>query len=159
MASTIMVTELFRAEPRQVWRTLTDLDRAHAWMPNFVSIERAGAGPLRIGDTWKETRRVFGRLGAEHFAVVEARDGELLELLVDGRKGASRHGVYRFRWLLSPESGGCRVTHTCDLEQLTVQARLLRPLLSMVFRMGMKENLRAVQRHVESATPAGMLSA
>ena len=109
MALTCKVDVLIAAPPERVWAGLVDVDRMGEWMKGLVKIERLTEGPLAVGSQFSETRKMFGREATEVFEVTKFEPPRLLELYVDGKKGSSGCGEYRFRHILTPEGAGTRL--------------------------------------------------
>ncbi len=110
MAITFTLTERIAAPVDAVFAALLDVDSFGRWMPGFVRLERTGSGPLAVGHRFRETRKLFGREATEEFEVTALEPGRALALFVDGTKGSSKRGEYRFRYEFAPEEGGTRMT-------------------------------------------------
>lgn len=98
-----------------LWALLTDPGRRPAWCPGVVDVEAPPPAPVTVGDTWTDTRDVFGTRETERVAVTEAAEGATLVLEVDGDAGTARSGRLRFTWTLTPVDEGTRVGVACDV--------------------------------------------
>lgn len=137
--------------------------RDAARWPEFVSgIESvAGAeGPLNVGDTFRETRTMFGREATETFAVTGLRPGEELTLESDscGARFVSRHTF--------EDAGGGRTRVRLEMTSrpLTLFAKLMSPLGALMagsMRKAIEKDLDEFAAECEragglaSAPPAG----
>ena len=141
------------APPERVFAALADLDHWHLWMPDLVAVERLtpGAG-LTPGTSFKETRRVFGKEASEIFEVAASDPPRALELRVDGTRGSSKRGQYRFDYRLVPEgTSGTRVELAGRVDGLGLFYRLLGRLFVGMLRKGCDRDLHALASHLERA--------
>lgn len=154
MPLTFQVREPFPQPPAAVFAALTDPEGWGAWMPGFVGVQREGAGPLRPGDTWRETRRMYGREATEHFEVLAVEPPARLSLRVDGRKGSTGRGEYRFEYRLAPTGGGTEVTLDGRADGMGWVGRLLGPLMVGTFRKACRADLAALRAHLSGGGAA-----
>lgn len=154
MAATFTATQEMSASPERVYRALTDLDGAREWMPGLVRIERLDdpAAPFGPGTRWRETRRMFGREATEEFEVTDAEPGRRIDLYVDGRRGSSKRGEYRFTYRLSADGPSTFVRLDGEVGGLSGPLALLSRLMVRPFRKACERDLRALRRHVEGRT-------
>ena len=96
MAIEFTIEERVVAAPHAVFSVATDLENVGRWMPNFVRVERLTDGRFGVGTRWRETRKMFGAEATEEFEVTRCDPPRRVELFVDGRKGSSKRGAYRF---------------------------------------------------------------
>jgi len=97
------------APPERVWAGLVDIDRMGEWMKGLVRIERLTEGPLGKGSQFRQTRKMYGKEASEVFEVYEFDPPRVLGLYVDGKKGSSGCGEYRFLHTLTPAGAGTRL--------------------------------------------------
>ena len=109
MALTFELEERFDVPPAEVMAAMADLDNFKAWMPNFVSVEKLTDGEFGVGTKFRETRKMFGKAAAEEFEVTALEPGKRLELYIDGSKGASRKGWYRFTYTFENDGDGTKM--------------------------------------------------
>jgi uncharacterized protein YndB with AHSA1/START domain len=143
------LTEHFDHPPERILTALTDLDRLGAWMPDFVAVERLEGGDYGVGSTWLETRHLFGREATEHVEVVALDPPKRLVLEVDGSKGTSRRGEYRFTYTLTPEDGGTRVTLRGEGSGLGTLGRVVGRFLLGPFERACRRDVRALRRWLD----------
>lgn len=143
--------ETIAAPPERVFRALTDLEAAKAWMPNLVSIEWVSGQQNGVGAQFRETRKMFGREATEHFEVTAYEPNRAVELFVDGSKGASRKGYYRFRYHLEPADGGTRLRLDGEIGGMGRIGEFLGKLFMGTFKKAMAGDLQAMKRYLESA--------
>lgn len=150
MPMELTIVEEFKAPPARVFAAITDLDAAREWMPGFLGIERLTPAPFAPGTAWRESRKMFGMTATEHFEVKRVEPGELVELYVDGAKGSSRKGWYRFTYELSPAGNGTRLVLRGEIGGNDgFVARLLGKLMIGTFRKALARDLSAMKAHLE----------
>jgi len=135
--------------PERVFAALTDLDGAKAWLPNLERIERLDDKPFGIGTAWRETRRIFGREATEHHEVTRCEHGRALSILVDGTKGVSKRGAYRFDYALAADDGGTLLKLDAEISGMGLFMSLLGKLFAAGFKSGLEGDLHALRRYVE----------
>jgi carbon monoxide dehydrogenase subunit G len=143
--------EEIAAPPDRVFEVLTDLDGASRWMPNFVRIEKLTPGPLRVGSQWRETRKMFGKESTEQFEVTGLERDRSFELFIDGTKGTSKRGQFRFRYDLSPQNGGTVLTLSGEIGGIGIVLELLGRLFAGMCKKAFAKDLAAMKRHIETA--------
>lgn len=155
MALHMKFREEFAAPPERVFAALTELDHAAAWMPNFVKIEKLTSGSFGVGTTWRETRKMFGREATEQFEVTAFEPNKLLELYIDGTKGASKRGYYRFRYDLEPQGDGTVVNLSGEIGGGGWLMDLIGRLFVGAFKKSIAKDMAAMKTYVERGKPAG----
>lgn len=144
--------ERIQAPADRVFAALTDLDGAIGWMPALVRIEKLTPGPVSVGSRWREVRRMFAREAAEEFEVRALEPGRELELYVDGTKGASHKGYYRFRYSLEREESGTRLRLSGEIGGMGWLGEWLGRLFVGPFRRAVAADLSALKRYLESGS-------
>lgn len=151
MPVSLSLAETIAAPPEIVWAALTDIPSWAQWVPNLVQLQALSDGPFGLHTRWCETRRMFDREAAEEFEVTELQPPQVLALHVDGRKGASGRGEYRFRYRLEPVAIGTRVHLDTDILGM---GWLFKRVVGRLFHRGIRHtlaaDLAAFKRHVES---------
>lgn len=153
------IEERFAQPPERVFHALTDLDAMRAWMPNLVRLEQLTNGAVGVGAEFRETRKMFGKDATEHFQVTGYEPPKRLELYVDGSKGASRRGEYRFAYELRPSHGGTHLVLNSEIGGMGKLMEMLGTLLLGPFRKAIAKDLRAMKAYLESSPPTGMRTA
>ena len=141
------------APPAVVFEALTDVDRAGQWLPNFVRIEKLTPGPVGVGSEWRETRKMFGKDSTEHFRVTRFERPSRVDLLIDGSKGTSGRGEYRFVFELLPERTGTTLELTGDVRMPGLWGLFSRFMVG-TFKKACHKDLEALKAHLESPWPA-----
>lgn len=154
MTIQMTLTGRFDAPPDAVFEVLTDIDGYGDWMPNFVRVERLSEGEFGVGTRFRETRRMFGRESTEEFEVTAFEPGRLLELYIDGKKGTSGSGEYRFRYTFEPRDGGTDMTMHGEIGGLSGFARLLGKLFAGGMRKAIAKDHAALRAHVSRRAAA-----
>lgn len=151
MATTLELALTIQAPPAAVFAAATDLDHFGDWMQGFVRVERLSDGPLREGSRFREVRKMFGKEAAEHFEVTRFEPPKRLELFVDGSKGASKRGEYRFVHTFEPleEGRATRVTLTGTIDGMGPLGAVFGFLFKGMFRRALQRDLEALKAWVE----------
>jgi uncharacterized protein YndB with AHSA1/START domain len=150
MAITFELEEVFAAAPQQVFEALTNLEGAAGWMPNVVRIEKLTEGAFGIGTRWREIRRLFGREAREEFEVKGFEPHRALELHVDGTRGTSKRGYYRFHYTLDRVDGGTRLKLTGEVGGMGSLGDLIGRLFAGSYRSAILKDLQAMRAHLEA---------
>jgi carbon monoxide dehydrogenase subunit G len=137
------------ASPDRVFAAMIDSDGYQHWMNGFVRVEKLTQGPFGVGTEWRETRRMFGREASEVFEVTACEAPSRLGLRVDGTRGASRKGEYRFEYVLVPEGTGTRVRLTGAIDMPGWFAGLMTRLFAGVFKKAIDKDMKALKQHIE----------
>lgn len=150
MALAFHLEQRIQASADRVFAVLTDLERAGDWMPGFVRIEVLTPGPIRIGTTFRETRKMFGREAVEQFEVTDLDPPRLLGLTVDGTKGSSGKGTFRFRHLLVTEGSTTIVRLEGTIEGLGRVAEFFGRLFMGTMTKATAKDLEALRAYAEA---------
>lgn len=142
----------YHASPEAIVEAIADLEGWKAWMPGLIGVERLDASAdFDTGASWRETRKLFGKEASEHFELVAFEPPRRWEIVVDGSKGASKRGLYRFVYQLEPRGDHTRMSIDASIEEIG-------PIMSMLGRMfvgGMKKSmlkdLEALRDHLEAS--------
>ena len=105
MAIEMTFEKQIQAPPDAVYAALANPDGWHEWMPGLIRIERLTEGEFGVGTQWREVRKMFGKEAAEVFEVSAVEPGRSIDIYVDGSKGSSRKGEYRFHHRIEPSPG------------------------------------------------------
>jgi carbon monoxide dehydrogenase subunit G len=141
--------EEIAAPPERVLAALTDLDHSGRWMPRFVRIERLTGAGFGVGTQVRLTRKLFGREMTEHFEVQKYEPGRVLELFIDGAKGDSKRGYYRFRYELTPAGPETRVTMTGEIGGMGRVMELIGRLFVGPLKKAIAKDLSAMKSYIE----------
>lgn len=153
MSATFMTAVYVEAPPPVVFSALSQIERWKDWLPNLVAVEKLTPGPFGSGTEWRETRKMFGKDASEHFRVTRYEPHSRLDILVDGSKGTSKRGEYRFTYELVPERGGTNVELTGDIRMPGIW-KLFSKLMVGRFKKACHKDLEALKQHLESPWPA-----
>jgi uncharacterized protein YndB with AHSA1/START domain len=137
------------ASPERVFAAMGDMDEWPRWMQGLVRVEKLTAGPFGVGTAWRETRKMFGREASEHFEVTSFEPAGRLALRVDGSKGSSGQGEYRFDYRLVPDGAGTRLRMTAVVDMPGWFARVLGRVFAGAFRKACEKDLSAMKAYLE----------
>ncbi|HEU0015272.1 MAG TPA: SRPBCC family protein [Longimicrobium sp.] len=150
------VTQRFAAPPERVFHALTDLDAAREWMQGFVRLERVGEVASGPGMRFRETRRMYGRDATEEFEVTTYDPPRALGLYIDGSKGSSKRGEYRFDYRLEPDGDGTVVHMHGSMTGMPKVLGWLGKLLAGPFKKACARDLSALAAYLERTAPAAV---
>lgn len=154
MAIRFELSETIAAPPERVFAVMTDIPAAAQWMPGFVRIERLTGGEFGPGTRFRETRRMYGHEATEEFEVAAMEPPRALEFVVDGTKGSSKRGLYRFRYRLEPDGAGTRVVLAGELTGLNWLMGLFGKLMAGTFRKACAKDLAGMKAYIERGAAA-----
>ena len=149
MPNHFTIEQQFAQPPERVFQALTDLDAMRAWMPNLVRLEQVTGSVVGRGAEFRETRKMFGKEATEHFEVTGYDSPKRLELFVDGSKGASRRGKYRFTYELRPAGGGTHLDLRCEIGGMGRLMEVLGKLFMGPFRKAIAKDLQAMKAYLD----------
>ncbi|KZE37173.1 polyketide cyclase / dehydrase and lipid transport [Bhargavaea cecembensis] len=139
-----------RVPKERLYAALLDLEAAEHWMQGLVRMERQDTGPMQEGSSWIETRKMYGREASEHFEVVELKAPEKIRLRVDGTKGASDKGEYRFTYTVEESGDASTVTLNGEIRGLTGLTKLFVRMMVSTFGKACAKDLDSLKEHLES---------
>lgn len=137
------------APPQTVAAAIADIDEYGLWMPNLVRIERLTEENFGVGTRWRETRRMFGREATEEFEVRVWEPGERLELFVDGRKGSSRRGEFRFVYTFAGDGDSTELSLDASIDNMGLLGNLLGKLMVKPLVKAVERDHAALKSYVE----------
>jgi len=144
------LNEHIAAPVDRVYAALTDLDAAPEWMPNLVGIEKLTPNVVGKGMQWKETRRMFGREATEVFEVSGVEPNRSVDIYVDGTKGSSKRGWYRFRYELEPREGGTAVRMAGEFGGMGKIGEFIGRFMLGTMKKAMAKDLVAMKQYIET---------
>ena len=143
-------TELaIEAPPERVFSTMVGLVDADKWMKGFVGIERLTPGPPRVGSQFKETRKMMGRSATETFELTEYDPPRRFTLYVDGKKGTSGKGEFRFTYEVLPNGAGTRMRCHAEVTMPGAIANILGKLFKGLLKKVCDKDLFALKEWLE----------
>ncbi|WP_437636788.1 SRPBCC family protein [Sorangium sp. So ce854] len=143
------IEERFDASPEDVFRLATDIDAFGDWMPNFVRVEKLTGDVVGKGAMWRETRKMFGKESTEQFEVTAAEPARSLDLFVDGKKGTTGRGAYRFRYVFEPQGAGTLLRMNGEIAGMGWFMETLGRLFIGSFKKAVHGDLKAMKAHLE----------
>lgn len=151
MPITFQSEQQIEATPEEILDALTDFDSWSDWMDGLLRVEKLTDGAYGVGTRWRETRKLMGQEATEEFEVVEFEPPHRVALRVDGSRGSSGKGEYRFVYTLSPEAvGNSRFVMDAEIEMPGVAARLFGWLFKSMFRKACDRDNAALKRYLET---------
>lgn len=154
MASSFDTVLVIAASPDRVFSTMVDLDGWSSWMKGLVAVEKLSDGPVGVGTEWRETRKMMGHVGSEVFDVTAFDPPRSMSLHVDGARGASKKGHYRYDYRFEEISGKTRVTMHGEIDIPGFVAKVMGKLFIGIFKNACDRDLAALKEHLEK-TPKG----
>jgi uncharacterized protein YndB with AHSA1/START domain len=149
------VGQIFRTELRidapveRVFEAMTEPASWHQWMQGLVRVDVLTDLPFQEGTRWRETRKMFGKEACEEFLVVACEPARRLRLEVDGSKGTTGKGLYRFDYDLTPEAGATMVAMQGEVEMPGFVAGLFSRLMVGTFKKACDRDLQSLKKWLE----------
>ena len=137
------------AEPELVFAAMTDVEQWRHWMQGLVSIQQLTPGAFGVGTKWKETRMMYGRQASELFEVTSCVPARSLGLAVDGSKGTTGRGEFRFDYQLAPANGGTRLQMTGSIVMPGFLSGLMCRVTTGTFKKACDRDLAAMKAFLE----------
>jgi carbon monoxide dehydrogenase subunit G len=150
MAATFSTAVYIESPPNAVCAAISDIDSWKDWMPGLVAVEKLTPGPMSAGSEWRESRKIMGREATEHFRCTRWDPPARLDILVDGSRGSSRRGEYRFTYEFVPERTGTNVELVGDIRMPGIWA-VMGKLMAGTMKRGCHQDLEALKAHLEKA--------
>lgn len=133
----------FASPPKKVFALLADVEQAKQWMPAIQSVEMVTDGPMGLGSSWVETRKVGRRVMRSPIKVTEFVPDKVFAIAVDQKMAAMA-----FRFELAKAGKGTAVTFSA-----AVGGRGLGKLFErMIYREVEKSDsdiLERLRRHID----------
>jgi len=143
------LTERFAHPPERVFRLVTDVATHPEWMPNVKRLEMLTDGEMRVGSSWRSTRSFFGREGTEYFEVAAYDPPQRLLLWVDGKRGTSGRGEFRFDYHFDPSNGGTLLTLDGEIDGFDKLGRMVQRVFMAAFKAAVRRDHAAFRRHLD----------
>jgi hypothetical protein len=118
-------------------------------MQGLVSIQQLTPGDFGVGTKWKETRMMYGRQASELFEVTSCVPTRSLGLAVDGSKGTTGRGEFRFDYQLVPANGGTRLQMTGSGAMPGFLSGLMCRMMIGTFKKACARDLAAMKAYLE----------
>lgn len=145
----ITSTHRFSLPPERVFEGASSIESFGEWMPGFVSVERLN-DKSGVGAAWRETRRMFGKEAVEYFEVTAWEPPTGFELYVDGRKGSTGKGEFRFRYEFTPDRAGTVMTMHGEISGMGFAGKVFSKPLGAMFRKAIDKDHAALAAWLES---------
>ncbi|HVK71263.1 MAG TPA: SRPBCC family protein [Polyangium sp.] len=138
------------APPERVFEAMTHPEGFGDWMQGFVRAERLTPGAFGVGTEFRETRKMFGKEATEHFEVTTCVPGKRLGLRVDGTKGSTGKGEYRFDYDFEPAGTGTIVRTNAVIDMPGgLFTKIMSKLMGGFFKKGCDKDLDALKTYME----------
>lgn len=125
-------------EPAErVFAVIDDPVRTPEWLARCVVMEKLTPGPVKVGTLLRYSFRDAGREGVMEGEVTEREENARLAMHFADRQMAATIG---FR--VEPTATGCSLTHSIELQPLTLATRVFAPLIR---RQVPKQTIRAME--------------
>lgn len=144
--------EEFDAPVERVFHVFTDIDGAPKWLPNLIKIEKLTPGPFAKGTQWRETRKMFGKAATETFEVTAFEPGRGFELFIDGSKGATGRGEFRFSYRFEAANAKSVMRVQGVITGLGCMGTALGWLFKGMIKKMIAKDHEAVRKYLQSAT-------
>lgn len=136
------------APPEEVQSAMTRFDQWPQWMKGLNEVEPLTEGPYSAGTRWRETRTLMGKRATEEFEVIDCEPGRI-ELFVDGSRGSTGKGEYRFVYRLTPEGEGTRLVMDAAIDIPGAFAKVVGTLMKGMFKKSVDADTKALKAWLE----------
>jgi uncharacterized protein YndB with AHSA1/START domain len=143
------LTERFTHPPDRVFQLVTDVTTHPEWMPNVKRLEMLTDGDMQVGSSWRSTRTFFGYEGTEYFEVAAFDPPKRLLLRVDGKKGTSGRGEFRFDYHFEHSNGGTLLTLYGEIAGFDTLGKLAQRLFLTAFKAAVRRDHTAFRQHLD----------
>lgn len=143
------LTERFAHPPERVFELVANVESHPEWMPNVKRLEMLTDGELRVGSSWRSTRSFFGREGTEYFEVAAFDPPKRLLLRVDGQKGTSGRGEFRFDYHFEQKPGGTLLTLDGEIAGFDTLGKMAQRVFLTAFKVAVRRDHSAFRRHLD----------
>jgi carbon monoxide dehydrogenase subunit G len=137
-------TEHIERSPRDVFAVLSDPTRATEFLDNIKASVKLTDGPVRVGTTFRETRVVNGKEASADL-LVSAYDPDTHVGISTEAEGIK----VEYRYRLSPEGGGTRLTWTCELHASGLRKVML-PMVAGIMKKEDGDHLQRLKAYLEA---------
>lgn len=147
----ISISKSIAATPAEVFDRITDLHRAAERIEDIQQIEILTDGPIGVGTRFRETRLMFGKACTEEMEITqfEAPRSYTVEAESCGARMISRFDV-------QPDGDGATVVMRMESRPLTLMAKLMTPITSLMFswmmRKCLEKDLESIKANIETGT-------
>ena len=139
------LTERIARSPEDVFEVLSNPTRATEFLDNITESRQLTDGPIGEGTIFRETRVMNGKEASA-------------DLLLSAYQPYSHVGItteaegieVAYRYHLSPDGDGTRLTWTCELEASGLRKAML-PVVAAILRKEDGDHLRKMKAYLEAA--------
>lgn len=149
MSIQFVVKQWFLVPQEKVYDALLDLDAAKHWMEGLVSMVRLDEGPMKVGSEWKETRKMYGKEATEYFKIVELERPNKIVLHVDGTKGTTGKGQYKYTYTLRSTGSATEVTLNGEISGLTGITKIFGRMMKNIFAKAIAKEMETLKSYLE----------
>jgi len=110
--------------PDKVFAVLADVSQTPKWLARCTGIEILTPGPLAVGSKLRYSYREGRRAGQMDGQLAERIENQKLSFCYEDKM--MQVGVH---FVMQPQSGGTRLTHSIDITPKTFFAKLISPLM------------------------------
>ena len=128
-----------------VFRTVAEIDNFSQAIPHIVDVEFLSDARTGVGSRFRETRLMMGREASTILEVTEYVENERVRLVSD-EGGTVWDSVFTVRAV----DGKTELTLVMDAKAYTLRSRILVPIMKLMVRMGLVEDMDAVKEYCES---------
>lgn len=137
------------APAERVFAALADPEQVKQWMPDFVRFEMLTQGPMGKGSSFRSTRKMFGREATEQFDVTEFDPPRVLSYYVDGAKGSSKCGWFKFRQTVIPQGDRSLLSLSGEIGGTSGCMAFLGKMMMGPMKKAMRKDLEALKAFCE----------
>lgn len=137
------MSEWIERRPEEVFIFMTDPANASKSMHNIVKLEQVSAGPMGVGTTLRETRRVQGKEQQAELTIVRFKAPHHYAV------AAEQSGItVTYHYRLIGERHGTRIDLTCEVTAKGLK-KITLPLVAAIMKREDGNHLRQLKAAVE----------
>jgi len=139
------LTERIARSPEDVFEVLSNPTRATEFLDNITESRQFTDGPIGVGTVFRETRVMNGKEASADL-LLSAYQPYSHVGITTGAEGIT----VAYRYHLSPDGDGTRLTWTCELEASGLRKAML-PVVAAILRKEDGDHLRKMKAYLEAA--------
>ena len=141
-------SEYIATSPRRVFEVLSNPTEATNFLDNIKESKQLTGGPIGVGTTFRETR-IMNKSEASADLVVSVYEPDTRVAISTEAEGIK----VLYRYDLSPEGSGTRLTWVCELEAGGLRKMML-PMVAAIMKKEDGAHLQSLKKYLEGSAAA-----
>ncbi len=137
-------SEYIEKSPDEVFRVISDPTEATKFLDNIKESRKLTDGPVAVGTMYRETRVVSGKEASADLVISAYEPDTRVDISTEAE------GIkISYRYDLSPENGGTRLTWRCQLEAGGLRKMML-PMVAAIMKKEDGDHLQRLKAYLET---------